>query len=98
VRNLLPSKRRSRLIRSTSATDLGQLLSQHKDVAAARGALGASLVAQRRYAEAEPLLVESFAAGGGHSAGQAAARLVRLYEAWGRPEKADAYRGVAARR
>jgi serine/threonine-protein kinase len=76
----------------------GELLSRHKDVAVARGALGASLMAQGRYAEAEPLLVESLA--GLHrrpAASAAAARLVRLYEAWGRPEKADPYRDVAAR-
>jgi hypothetical protein len=72
---------------------------RHKDVAAARGALGASLVPQRRYADAEPLLIESLAGLRGRPAAtQAGARLVRLYEAWGRPEKADAYRGFAARR
>ena len=78
----------------------GEFEPRHKDVAAVRGVLGASLVAQRRYAEAEPLLVESLAGLRGRSAvaDQAEARLVRLYEAWGRPEKADAYRGIAARR
>ena len=87
------------LLREALDLRLGELLSRHKDVAAARGALGASLVPQRRYADAEPLLVESLAGLHGRpAAGQAATRLVRLYEAWGRPEKADAYRGVAPRR
>jgi len=66
-------------------------------VAEARGALGACLTAQRRYAEAEPLLVASLEGLRGRSgAGRAAARLVRLYEAWGRTEQAEAYRRLAA--
>jgi serine/threonine-protein kinase len=76
---------------------LNALSAQHKDVAAARGALGASLLAQRRYAEAEPLLVASHAGLRGRAAAAGVGtQLVHLYEAWGRPEKADAYRGVAA--
>jgi serine/threonine-protein kinase len=87
------------LLREALDLRLRELVGRHKDVAAARGALGASLVPQRRYADAEPLLIESLAGLRGRPAAtQAGARLVRLYEAWGRPEKADAYRGFAARR
>jgi serine/threonine-protein kinase len=87
------------MLREALDLRLRELLPRHKDVAAARGALGASLAAQRRYADAEPLLAESLAGLRGRPvARQAAARLVHLYEAWGRPEKAAAYGGVAARR
>jgi hypothetical protein len=67
-------------------------------IAQAKSLLGASLLAQGRYAEAEPLMV---AAAGGLEPlpGQRnrerlanRARLVTLYEKLGRPQQADAFR------
>jgi tetratricopeptide (TPR) repeat protein len=64
--------------------------------------LGEALCAQKRYAEAEPLLVASYEAIGpiGIPKGTraiAARSLVTLFTATGRPERADRYRPWAAR-
>jgi hypothetical protein len=59
--------------------------------------LGASLLGQRKYAEAEPLLIRGYEGLKSRelrfrqfqkTVPEAAARLVQLYEAWGKPEKA----------
>jgi tetratricopeptide (TPR) repeat protein len=85
------------LLRQALDLRLASLPAHHWRVAEARGALGACLTAQRRYDHAESLLVESLAdLHGRTAAGSVAARLVRLYEAWGRPDEARAYRGHAA--
>jgi tetratricopeptide (TPR) repeat protein len=62
--------------------------------------LGGSLLEQGRHGEAEPLLVEayekmapSFAA---DRRQQALARIVKLYEAWGRPEQAAPWKAKLA--
>ena len=67
-------------------------------IAQAKSLLGASLLAQARYAEAEPLMVAA-ADGLKPLPGQQdrerlanRARLVTLYEKLGRPQQADAYR------
>ncbi len=63
--------------------------------------LGACLTAHGRYAEAEPLLLaahgvlEDIPGPQGRDAAATRVRLVALYEAWGRPEKAAAYRTPA---
>jgi serine/threonine protein kinase len=61
--------------------------------------LGQLLATEERYAEAEPLLLDAYMAHleafGGEdqrTAGGAEA-LVQLYDAWGRPDEADRYRG-----
>ena len=62
--------------------------------------LGASLLGQGRYAEAEPLLIAGYqgllkqspAISVDANLPQAGERLVQLYSAWGRPEKADEWR------
>jgi len=70
----------------------------HPKTADLRVRLGAVLVAQGRYAEAEPLLLQGRAArektgGPDHRETQKAVEeLVKLYEAWGKPEKAAALR------
>ncbi len=67
-------------------------------MADAESVLGACLTKQRRYEEAEPLLVNSYArlkddeGDGAKQADAARQRIVDLYMAWGRPEKAAAYR------
>jgi tetratricopeptide (TPR) repeat protein len=79
-----------KLIASTSV--------EHPLVASARGALGECLILQRRYPEAETLLLEShdlFRKRMGPSdprTQSAAARLVNLYELWGKPDGAARYR------
>jgi serine/threonine protein kinase/tetratricopeptide (TPR) repeat protein len=68
--------------------------------AEARSLLGACLAAQQRFAEAEPLLVESYPilerkrGKAYRRTRQALERIVRLYEAWGRPQDAARYRAV----
>ena len=64
--------------------------------------LGASLLGQREYAEAEPKLIRGYEGLKSRKVGgcpqlnkavpEAAARLVQLYEAWGKPEKAAEWR------
>jgi hypothetical protein len=65
--------------------------------------LGVALVSQRRYNEAEPMLVAgyegllqrraSMPADNRSALGQAAQWLVQLYQDWGKPEKAAEWRG-----
>lgn len=64
--------------------------------------LGASLLGQRKYAEAEPLLLSGYEGMKVREAAipapdrqrltEAGERLVSLYESWGQPEKAEAWR------
>ena len=64
----------------------------------AAGKLGGCLFALKRYADAEPLLVSRFDAFRGAKDAQkqvlqtAGERVVKLYEAWGKPEKALEWR------
>ena len=66
-------------------------------VADAESVLGGCLVARGRFGDAEPLLVgayEALAKGpgdGSRRAGEARARVVALYKAWGKPELAAEY-------
>ncbi len=61
-------------------------------------ALGECLTAEKRYSEAEPLLIHSYNGlkakldGGDRRAIEARERLVKLYEAWGKPNQAARYR------
>ncbi|PYS90421.1 MAG: hypothetical protein DMF64_14970 [Acidobacteria bacterium] len=67
-------------------------------VAEAESALGGCLVALRRFDEAEPLLTDSYTILKNRRAIQdtytrlATTRLVNLYQAWGKPERAAQYR------
>jgi tetratricopeptide (TPR) repeat protein len=80
------------LVKSTSK--------EHPLVASARGALGECLILQKRYADAEPVLLEShrvFLARmgpGDPRTRAAAARLVTLYEEWEKPAQAHLYRAA----
>jgi serine/threonine-protein kinase len=66
-------------------------------VADAESVLGGCLAARRRFGEAEPLLVGAYEAlakdpgDGSRRAGEARARVVVLYKAWGKPERAAEY-------
>ena len=72
----------------------------------AQSLLGVALLAQKKYAEAEPLLLQGYeglkAREGQippvyarHRVAEAGARVVRLYEAWGKAEKAALWRTMA---
>lgn len=67
-------------------------------MARAKSELGGRLIARRAWAEAQPLLVEGFEAMAAdhrtprENLGAARDRLVRLYEATGRPAQARAWR------
>ena len=62
--------------------------------------LGSCLLAQGRFAEAEPLLLGSYAilkaesSEGANYAPAALQRIVDLYEAWGRPDRAAPWRAL----
>jgi serine/threonine protein kinase/tetratricopeptide (TPR) repeat protein len=67
-----------------------------------RSLLGGCLAGQEQFAEAEPLVISGFEGMKSRAASipqpdrprlaEAAARVVRLYEAWGKPEKAEEWR------
>ena len=65
-------------------------------IAAAEGGLGRCLTMLRRYAEAEPLLLSSHAAiqklADVEAHHRAVDKLVKLYEAWEKPDKASEWR------
>ena len=71
-------------------------------VGATKSLLGAALLAQAHYEEAEPLLIDAhrvlkdIPGPQGREAKATVSRLVALYQAWGRPEKAAAYRAVSS--
>jgi serine/threonine-protein kinase len=71
---------------------------ENPGLASARGALGECLVLEKRYAEAEPLLLDSYnvflgRVGPSDMRTQSArVRLLKLYEAWEKPEEAARYR------
>ena len=73
----------------------------HWLVASAESSLGSCLTAERRFREAEPLLLHGFEGlratrGEGHALTvEARQRLVALYEVWGRPDRAAAWRGTS---
>jgi hypothetical protein len=68
----------------------------------ARSMLGSSLVGQKKYAEAEPLLLSAYEGmkapetnyppAGNARLSEATARIIQLYDAWGKPEKAAEWR------
>ena len=66
------------------------------EVAEAQSALGTNLSAQKKYAEAEPLLLAAHAHWAEQPAeGEAAGRLADLYAAWGHPKDAARWRALA---
>jgi eukaryotic-like serine/threonine-protein kinase len=65
----------------------------------ARSQLGGSLIGQKKYAEAEPLVLTGYEGIHAREAGldknwliEASARIVALYDAWGKPGAAAAWR------
>jgi serine/threonine-protein kinase len=88
------------LLREGLAIRLKALSKDHWLTAHAKNALGGCLTELQRYNEAEPLLLESISIMKAHhgeqseQTRQAVSRLIKLYEAWGKPEKAARYRAV----
>jgi eukaryotic-like serine/threonine-protein kinase len=87
-----------RVLREAVTLREANLPKEHFMTALTKGALGECLTSQRRYGEAEPLLLESH---GSLERSQGAEnprtrlalqRLVTLYEQWGRPGPANEYR------
>jgi serine/threonine-protein kinase len=74
------------------------LPADHWLIASSESALGACLTSLRRFPQAEALLLHAqrrllASLGPGHERTlEARRRLVSLYEAWGKPERADPYR------
>jgi len=91
------------LLRDSLALRRRSLPAGHWLIATAEGALGVCLTKLRRFAEAESSLLSSHAGlraahGDGHQTTvEARQRLVALYEAWGKPQKAVPYRTTAVR-
>jgi hypothetical protein len=69
-----------------------------------RSLLGASLLGQKKYAEAEPLLLQGYEGMKAREAkipapskknlAEAVARIIQLYDAWGKKDRARAWRNV----
>ena len=87
-------------LRNALALRVKALKPGHTVIAGSQGVLGECLTAQKRFEEAETLLLESHAAlnkamGTKDPRSQRARlRLFTLYEAWGKPEQAATYRAL----
>jgi uncharacterized protein HemY len=74
------------------------LAAEHPETTRARRTLGNLLVAAKRFDEAEPLLIAAAEArekrfGAGHANAKAShGEVAKLYDAWGKPEKATQWR------
>jgi len=86
------------LLRVCLLTRQKELPAEHWLIADTRSLLGEAVAGQRRFDEAEPLLLDAYA---GLNAGreappankrEAAARIVRFYESWNKPEEAREWR------
>jgi len=91
-------KEGERILREAVRIRTESLPKEHFWVAMANNALGECLTIQKRFTEAEPLLLSSYESlknsQGPHNprTGIALQRLIALYEAWGKPEQAARYR------
>jgi len=91
------SQEGERILREALRLRVASLPEEHFWIALAKDALGECLTTQKRFAEAEPLLIESYTTLDS-KLGQrdprtveALGRLVNLYQAWGKPEQAAQY-------
>jgi tetratricopeptide (TPR) repeat protein len=87
-----------KILREAARIRTESLPKEHFWVALANGALGECLTIEKRFPDAEPLLLSSYeslkSSQGAHNprTGIALQRLISLYEAWGKPEQAARYR------
>ena len=85
------------MLRQALDMRLGKMPKNSNPIAIAQGALGQCLTVQKRYAEAESLLKESYETlkatqvSGSPILVKAAQRCAALYMAWGRPSEAIQY-------
>lgn len=95
------SQEGDKILRQALSLRVQSLPKEHFWVALAKGALGECLTTQKRFAEAEPLLVESY-----HTLNsqlgrsdprtlQGLRRLVSLYTAWNKPDQAAQYHALS---
>jgi len=103
VRRSGDAARAEHLLRESIAIHTAALSAGHWQTAVTRSMLAQCLTAQRRFVEAEPLIVDAYAVlenqfGSQHARTQAVVqRGVELYDAWKRPEQAAAWRARLAR-
>jgi serine/threonine protein kinase len=94
------SQEGEKILREALRLRVASLPKEHFWVALATDALGECLTTQKRFAEAEPLLVESYNKLNSHLGQhdprtlEALRRLLSLYRAWNKPEKAAQYRSL----
>jgi hypothetical protein len=87
-------------LRESLALREASMPSGHWQLATSRSVLGECLARQRRFAEAEPLVVggyealKAFRGERDDRTAEALARVVALYEAWKRPDAAATYRNA----
>ena len=92
------SKEAETILREAVRLRTDSLPKEHFWVAVANGALGECLTTQKRFSEAEPLLVESYASLNSRlgqrdpRTAEALGRVVALYDSWGEPAQAALYR------
>jgi serine/threonine protein kinase len=92
------SKEGEAILREAVKLRTESLPKEHFWVAVANSALGECLTTQKRFSEAEPLLVQSYGllnsrlGKGDPRTIEASGRLVTLYNSWGKPEQAEQYR------
>ena len=91
------SREAERDVREALAILTRLLPAGHQSIAASEGALGECLMTQQRFADAEPLLLRSYAVRKSNLREQdprlleARQRLTTLYDSWGKPEEAARY-------
>ncbi|HEV7860888.1 MAG TPA: serine/threonine-protein kinase [Pyrinomonadaceae bacterium] len=96
------SQEGEKILREALRLRVASLPKEHFWVALAKDALGECLTTQKRFNEAEPLLVESYTTLDSQLGQrdprtvEALGRLVNLYQAWGKPERAAQYVAFSA--
>jgi len=89
-----------RILREAVRLRVESLPKGHFWIALANDALGECLTTQKRFSEAEPILIESYTMLNSHLGQhdprtvEALRRLVNLYQDWSKPEQAEQYRSL----
>jgi tetratricopeptide (TPR) repeat protein len=94
------SKEAETILREAVKLRTESLPTGHFWIAVANSALGECLTTEKRFAEAEPLLLESYTALNSRlgqrdpRTKEALRRLLKLYDEWGKPAQATQYRAL----